>query len=377
MHSLFLSDDDWKSRVLARIEEESLVFQDAELPLQCDQWIAASLLQKSIRRSNVRLALKAAYRLSDLDRALTWRRLLIIAFEDVGAADPQALIKTVAIATTPKWRSERGEKQSLSYAVTCLAEAPKDRSADYLISAADTHESLNAVRETCLLADLNGRLRIVEDSSHPLPVRALAAWFASGVEARNGPRIEDGSLVGLRELLARLGTSEEFLSSTMLAAKRTREPITVLVPLIWLETQRSRATKVCNEEFPEAPLLYGIPMYAFDKHTRLGQRALHRLILESHALRACLEDFVPKQSWRRATQMAAFYTDAYLISRRLDWLLSRSLEVVGIESDFCRVGVPTVGIKPLRGVLRDALPQLNEIRRELWRNAAFGKWEVP
>lgn len=94
----------------------------------------------------------------------------------------------------------------------------------------------------------------------------------------------------------------------ILAAKRTREPITVLVPLIWLESRRSRGARVCNETIPESPLLYGVPMYAFDKHTRLGQSAIQRLIQESDHLRACLERLVPKQGWRKATQMAAFYT---------------------------------------------------------------------
>ena len=83
---------------------------------------------------------------------------------------------------------------------------------------------------------------------------------------------------------------------------------------------------------PESPVLNGIPMYAFDMHTRLGQAAIQRLILENGCLRACLEQFVPKGAWRKAAQIASFYTDGYPISRRLDWSLSRSLEALGIES---------------------------------------------
>ena len=173
--------------------------------------------------------------LRHLDGANIWRRLLIIAFEDIGAAEPDALIETVAIATSPKWRSGRGERESLAYAVTRLAEAPKDRSADYLISAAETHSSLAAARQTLLHADLENRLRVVKDRSCTLAHRALAAWLSSGVEGRNGPYIHGGSLLQLTQLLSELGASGELLSSTVLAAKRTREPITVLVPLIWLE----------------------------------------------------------------------------------------------------------------------------------------------
>ena len=77
--------------MLARIEYASLEFGEHETPLKCDRWIASSLLQKSIRRSDTQLALRAAFRLSDFDRSYAWRRLLIIAFEDVGAAEPDAL----------------------------------------------------------------------------------------------------------------------------------------------------------------------------------------------------------------------------------------------------------------------------------------------
>jgi replication-associated recombination protein RarA len=87
MHSLLPSCNDWKDGVLSRIDEKSQEIEEADNSLRCDRWIASSLLQKSIRRSNVQLALRAAFTLSAFDRSYTWRRLLIIAFEDVGAAE--------------------------------------------------------------------------------------------------------------------------------------------------------------------------------------------------------------------------------------------------------------------------------------------------
>jgi MgsA AAA+ ATPase C terminal len=365
MHSLFPSDDDWKDRVLDRIADVGIECDTPAL-LRCDRWIAASLLQKAIRRSETQLALRAAQTLSSVNRSYTWRRLLVIAFEDVGAADSEAVIETVAVATTPKWRSSRGEMESLAYAVTRLAEAPKDRSADYLISAAESHPSLSDARERCLKADLQDRLRIVRELSRPLPVRSLAAWLSSGIQAHNGPRIGAGSLRQLSRTLVELGASEDFVSSIILAAKRTREPMVTLVPLIWLESQRDQFAKIRDEAVPESPVLDGIPMYAFDKHTRLGLTAIHRLIQESDRLRYCLEQYVPKEAWRRAAQMAAFYTDAYLVSHRLEWSLSRPLEELGIESDFCSVRVSHKALIPLRQALRHEVGKLNQIRQELW-----------
>jgi hypothetical protein len=367
MHSLFPSHEDWKERVLARIDVAPHASDDGEVFLQCDRWVASSLLQKAIRRGQIQFALPAAFRLHQFDRASVWRRLMIIAVEDIGAAEPDALIETVAIATSPSWRSRYGERESLAHTVCRLTAAPKDRSADYLISTAESHPSLSRIRENCRLADIGGRLAIAGDASRPLPVRALGVWFSSGIEARYGPRIGAGDLVGLARRFIDLGAREDLVYSTVLAAKRTRETLALMVPLIWLESRNSRSLRFSNDPFPEYAVVDGVPTYAFDKHTRLGLRAFQKLIQESKQLRACLDQFVSKQSWRTATQMAAFYTDAYLISRRLDWSLSRSLQALGIESDFCRVGVPPEVVAPLRKVLKDDVGRLNKIRRELWR----------
>jgi hypothetical protein len=373
MHSLFPSNDEWKDRVLSHIDEKSQIIDEAHNLLRCDRWIASSLLQKSIRRSDVQLALRTAFTLSAFDRSYTWRRLLVIAFEDVGAAELNAVVETVAIATTPRWRFRHGEKESLAYAVTRLAEAPKDRSADYLISAAEFHPSLSDARETCLRGDLEERLRIVRDLSQPLTVRSTAAWLSSGIQAYNGSRVGAGSLRQLSRILIELGARDDFVSSMILAAKRTREPIVTLAPLIWLESRRDQLAKICGEAVPESPVLDGVPMYAFDKHTRLGQAAIQKLIQESSRLRACLGRYVPKEVWRKATQMAVFYTDGYIVSRRLEWSLSRLLEALGIESDFCRTGVLPEARGPLLKALKDELHHLNAIRQELWQTTRESK----
>jgi hypothetical protein len=207
---------------------------------------------------------------------------------------------------------------------------------------------------------------IVGDASHPLPVRALGVWLSLGIQARYGPRIGAGNLVGLARLFIDLGANEDLAFSIVLAAKRTREALALMVPLVWLESRKSRSTRFSDDPFPEFSVVDSIPTYTFDKHTRVGLRAFEKLVQESKQLQECLYQFVPKQCWRKATQMAAFYTDAYLVSRRLDWSLSRPLETLGIESDFCRVGVPLEGVASLREVMRDDLSLLNEIRWELW-----------
>ena len=53
-------------------------------PLLCDQWVALSAMQKSIRRGDSLTAQRALRTLYQHDPSSTWRWLLIIACEDVG-----------------------------------------------------------------------------------------------------------------------------------------------------------------------------------------------------------------------------------------------------------------------------------------------------
>jgi hypothetical protein len=63
--------------------------------LAIDPWVASSLLQKAIRRGDVDLAERAAFTLSRYRGQGIWRRLVVIAFEDVGVGSVDALLQTV------------------------------------------------------------------------------------------------------------------------------------------------------------------------------------------------------------------------------------------------------------------------------------------
>src|SRR6266700_6523461 len=98
-----------------------------DVSLNCDRWIASSLLQKSIRRGDVELARRAASTLHAFDRNAIWRRLIVIACEDVGVGDIDALLETFLAAASTDLRRQCGEASVLSAVVRRLAEAVKDR----------------------------------------------------------------------------------------------------------------------------------------------------------------------------------------------------------------------------------------------------------
>jgi hypothetical protein len=114
---------------------------------------------------------------------------------------------------------------------------------------------------------------MVLDHSRSLPDRAVAAWFCSGINYPYEHRVSGGDLGALADAYYRLGAPPDLVAATVLAARRTRQPYAVLVPLVWLEVQCSGVSRIEDAIVPPSGLVAGIPLYALDEHTRLGKRA--------------------------------------------------------------------------------------------------------
>jgi hypothetical protein len=156
--------------------------------IAADPWIVSSLLQKSIRRSETEIAQRAAVTLVQLKGAAIWRRLIVIAFEDIGIGSVDAVATTVAAADDSAWRKAHGGDIRLAVAVAgILAEAPKDRSADYLVGAKD-HPLLTGFAQEMASASLPTRLSRIGSRALDLPHRAVATFLVSGTGTRNAER---------------------------------------------------------------------------------------------------------------------------------------------------------------------------------------------
>ena len=244
-----------------------------------------------------------------------------------------------------------------------LSEAPKDRSADYLVGAND-HPAMGDFAQTIAKTTLTNRLSQLQDQAVGLPQRAVVALSALSIGSRGGISRGTGGLDALLTAFSELGAPEELVAATAIAAARTREPITVMVPLIWLVAARSKK-QVCDCAVPPLVAAGGVPLYALDKHTRLGREAIWRFACENGSVRTCLARFVPASQRRSAVYVAAFYVDAAPLATRLFWDQSDALETFGIERDLHHAGIPLEGIRPLLEAMRANLKYLNQIRAQI------------
>lgn len=289
-----------KHRLACEIDSNSVL---PSKTIAADPWVVSSLLQKSIRRGEIDIAQCAALTLGKFRGPAIWRRLMVIAFEDVGVANIDAITAVVAAGSDTAVRKSCGSNGRVAiHLAGLLAASPKDRSADYLVGAND-HPALANFARTIRDASVDAMLLAVGDKSLSLPNRAIAAFFAA---IPQGDTV--GGWAGLDRLLGayrELGVPEDLLGATQIAASRTREPITAMVPLIWLVAQASRETRVCDCAVPSLVQMGDVPLYALDQHTRLGREAIWRFAREHPAVRWCLTHYVPERCWRGVAYVAA------------------------------------------------------------------------
>ena len=350
--------DEVKCELQKEIFREQLFVE----PLNTDRWVANSLLQKAIRRGEVHVARRAALTFLEQGGSAIWRRFIIIAFEDVGVASPEVVAMTVAASTDANWRKRSGGNAKVAtYLARLLAEAPKSRSAEHLLTSADEHPSFAEERRLVSAGSIADNLDTMVDPSKSLAHRALAGWRASGV-GWNGDKASGKDLAGLLDAFRHLGVPEALVVATGIAAGASREPITLMVPLLWLAAHEAQEpTTTVHLDVPRSSVIDGVPNYALDQHTRTGREAIRELVKYNLEICECLERYVARPQRNDAAYMAAFYADAAPLAWQLVWRGGNELEALGTEADLLKVGVAPDGIAPLLQVLRENVDHLDKI----------------
>ncbi len=332
--------------------------------LKLDPWAASSLLQKAIRRGDVGLAQYAARNFYRQRGNSIWRRLITIAFEDIGVGNPELVSDLTCLATDKNLRGVIDEDINLILDL-CekLSETPKDRSADYLFSMAMHHTEGQHDRTELFAMTRADQIEVAADKGQTL-IRRAAAVLISCTENGEGEKLVRGD--ALCEFLAacQAACPSPLHDALAAAAQKSAHPFILMVPILWSAFSANEAVpQIVEDPVPWLDMISNIPLYTFDKHTRVGKQAINLLAGQNREVRETLALYVPPVATQRVAQMAAFYADAMPVSRRLDWSQSRSLEAMGREADMMAAGCPKEGIAPILDSVRSNLDHLNEFRR--------------
>jgi hypothetical protein len=215
----------------------------------------------------------------------------------------------------------------------------------------------------CRSASVARRLELVADPTLSLPERAIAVWHSSGVESRGEQRVGPGDLNALMRTYAELGAPERLLEAVAEAIRKAREPFALFLPLLWLTAAGSKSELV---DLPLTPssLISGVPVYALDKHTRLGRQAIKRFAQENAEIAQFLTELGCRSGDDSALRMAVFYADGALTRPTLQWRHSAELAATGVAADFRSVNVDARVGAELTQLVAAHIADLNAIRSQ-------------
>ena len=143
-----------------------------------DKWIAMSLLQKAIRRGDHQQALRAGHFLLNFDYRTLWRRLIVIAWEDVSFGDFDLCAMLTAASGSKRWRAKfGGEWLVASYIISALCKAQKNRLIDDLLTIVEHEGLLEDIRDRLGTTKTSELISIASKPETDLNHRFIAAWY--------------------------------------------------------------------------------------------------------------------------------------------------------------------------------------------------------
>ena len=153
------------------------------IPLAVDRYIALSAFQKAVRRGNEELALRAAATLTINGPKAIWRRLGIIAFDDVGVANLDAVGWVTAVIDEPDLRQRLGGDWRIAdFLIRALCRSAKCRATDDIIDVIQHDPELAELRDELPGLSLRHRINRATDITTNIETLALVTWSAIGTD---------------------------------------------------------------------------------------------------------------------------------------------------------------------------------------------------
>jgi hypothetical protein len=332
-------------------------------PLAISPWLAAALLQKSIRRGDENFALQAAATLLQISPDRLWRRCAGIAAEDVGLGSVDVVALVTAALAGKRFRAGfDGEWNVASFIVSQMASATKCRSSDDLLMCAERHPSLAHARREFVMLGTRELLNIVTGSAS-LPERGLALWYALGTGHRPSPwlRARWGEPGVVFDQLCEAGLPHTLVEIGRELFRRTGEPLGPFLSLLAPQRQTETAA-VADDDIPPVMMIGQLPSWSTDRYSREGLACLQLFLrgdgetarwVGSHIRTTKRVDFLGDVLFRAEGQIS---------KARLHWATADELRrLVDIEC----AGDGCADATEILTLMRTDLPELNRVRVEL------------
>lgn len=295
-----------------------------------DKYLYASVLQKSIRRGYVDTALQVAALFLQHQPDYIWRRINIIALEDVGVANIELVNSCLWLSGKKDWRRKNGGDEEILFdLIRELCRSPKDRNFCDAVEAADHHPEFKAVREQYCEQSDDFLVEVISNPDTGLYHRILATWVLMGTS-----RYPAKKLVSYRNQVTRVVQSyqsmnlpQPVMDAFMMAKGKSSDNMAVGIIPVWMHVVGKRSVQlishdldmplIAQEEMLSDEIVNGIPLAALDKHTWQGKKAIERFCHGCAPLNEFLRQHVRQEEWVRYVGWVLFCIEGDNVNLRL------------------------------------------------------------
>lgn len=270
--------------LIDRITAYEVDIASEHLPPTDDRWVLVSNLQKSIRRGLSETAVGTATKLMAVDPRYFWRRLLVVAYEEVGYGDINRCHDLLKTFRREALQRDLGPVRVAQYFAHELATARKSRSLcdalamlEFSVKREEYERQAFALTEDQLLAT-------VCDVSLPVLDRVAAlrhicgyGTFANGRHKTLSPAHPEL----MREVCA-VQRLTEIETTLFRSGQNVAESLNIPIPIISTMTRTGEQSEQKAEQLFEGES--GILYAALDRHTRAGKRGYARLAKDAPTL---------------------------------------------------------------------------------------------
>ncbi|MGN6327749.1 MAG: hypothetical protein ACTHL5_02280 [Rhodanobacter sp.] len=332
-----------------------------------DRWILASALQKCIRRGLCDEAINGAVALHMVDAEYAWRRLRVIALEDIGLGDVKAVGTVMAISGKRQVRRATGDLQLFVASVHSLAVAVKDRTACDLICWIDSAPEAVSFRAN-LLDEPSSWESVALDGEAPMWWRVIALQLLAGftVRTRSGYRtLSRSEPNAVRRIVEEL-VPDPLVAFTVLRGKGVESlNIALLFAYLLREAADFRPLVSHEAEARNLSRIGGVIAPSFCMYTRVGLRAL-RMFLHRDAELRCMLNQAGVTDAFKALGLLVFQVESGVLDRFEDY--APKVRMDAERAELAQFGVTdAAACAALRMTLKEHLPMLNKARQAAWK----------
>ncbi|MDO6800640.1 hypothetical protein Q4605_19505 [Shimia thalassica] len=326
-----------------------------------DPFVAKSMLQKGIRRAELQHAMTATRFLLQVDERGFWRRLCVIALEDIGVGNIPLVAQVLLAEKDRSLRRNLGGSEAVGSAlVEAMCKSRKDRSTDDLIDALASNDLKCRNAEVAEMT-ASERFDLISASNSDVRHRAMAAILLS-TSPTPARRANDWSRI--LEHLPEEALSPCVKATAQLGLQRTKSEMALHFAL--LSRDRPTVLTATDDEFLPTIVVSGLPVWVLDGHTRLGLQAFRQYVKRSPRMTEYLGKLAAGSVSRaKAVAGLVFRTESHLLANRIDWETGRQLRLEACKN---RPGLPSEAALEGLDIVRQEFDLVNECRADAARS---------